>query len=148
MKTPFLIGRLLLGGFFLYNGINHFAKRRQLAQYASAKGVAKPELAVTGTGALLTVGGASLITGVLPKVGTAAIVAFLTGTSPMMHDFWRQQDSNQRMNEMVHFTKNLALLGAALALMGVEEPWNMSLPVAQPSRLEQVKRFVRRTVAA
>lgn len=23
MKTPFLIGRILFGGFFLYSGINH-----------------------------------------------------------------------------------------------------------------------------
>jgi hypothetical protein len=28
---------------------------------------------------------------------------------------------------MIHFSKNMALLGAALALMSVEEPWPASL---------------------
>lgn len=66
----------------------------------------------------------------------------------MMHDFWRQQDPNQRMSEMVNFTKNLALLGGALALMGVEEPWPVSVPVAQPELIDQIGSFARRPFAA
>jgi hypothetical protein len=50
-----------------------------------------------------------------------------------MHDFWGIEDPNQRVNEMVNFTKNMALLGAALALMGVEETWPAS-PCPQPNR--------------
>ena len=147
MKAPFLIGRMLLGGFFLYNGIQHFLNHGDMARYAASKGVPKPELAVLGTGALLSVGGASIITGVMPKVGTAAVVAFLAGVTPTMHSFWKEQDPNQRMNEMVQFTKNAALLGSALTLMGVEEPWSASVPVAQPSRLQRIKKFARRSLA-
>jgi hypothetical protein len=33
------------------------------------------------------------------------------------------------MNEMVICSKNTALLGSALALMAVEEPWPVSVPV-------------------
>ena len=43
-----------------------------------------------------------------------------------MHDFWNVQDPNQRTQEMVHFTKNVALLGGALALMAVQEPWPLA----------------------
>jgi putative oxidoreductase len=39
MKAPFLIGRLLFGGYFLYNGINHLRNREQMAPYAESKGV-------------------------------------------------------------------------------------------------------------
>jgi hypothetical protein len=28
MKLPYLIGRFVFGGFFLYNGINHFLHRK------------------------------------------------------------------------------------------------------------------------
>jgi hypothetical protein len=49
---------------------------------------------------------------------------------------------------MVNFTKNVALLGGALALMGVEEPWPVSVPVAQPNTLERARRFARRKIAA
>lgn len=129
MKVPFLFGRLVFGGFFLYNGINHLKERKSLAQYAQSKNVPMAEAAVTATGVALIAGGASILLGVKPKLGAAAIAGFLAGVSPVMHNFWSVQDPNQRMNEMINFTKNLALLGSALALMGVEEPWPASVPV-------------------
>ncbi|HWC16559.1 MAG TPA: DoxX family protein [Terriglobales bacterium] len=132
MKIPFLIGRLLFGGFFLYNGIDHFVERKGLAQYAKGKKVPAPDVAVMASGAALIVGGASLLLGIKPKIGAAAVVGFLAGVSPVMHDFWKQQDPQQRQSEMIQFSKNMALLGGALALMGVEEPWPTSVPVAQP----------------
>jgi uncharacterized membrane protein YphA (DoxX/SURF4 family) len=132
MKVPFLIGRIVFGGFFLYNGIHHFLERKSLAQYAEAKKVPLPDLAVTATGVMQAIGGASILLGVKPKLGGLAIAGFLAGVSPMMHNFWSVQDEGQRMNEMINFTKNVALLGAALALMSVEEPWPASVPIAQP----------------
>jgi putative oxidoreductase len=148
MKAPFLIGRLLFGGFFLYNGINHFKQQEQLAQYAGSKNVPKPKLAVEVSGLAMIIGGTSILLGVTPKLGAAAIIGFLAGVSPTMHDFWRIDDPNQRMNDMVNFTKNMALLGGALALMGVEEPWPASVPVAQPPKIKRVLKFVRKKVAA
>jgi hypothetical protein len=38
---------------------------------------------------------------------------------------------------MVNFTKNLALLGGALALMGMEEPWPASVPIGQRQIMER-----------
>lgn len=81
------------------------------------------------SGLALIIGGASVIAGVKPKLGAAAIVAFLASVSPVMHDFWSREDSNQRITEMVHFSKNMALLGAALALMGIKEPWPVSAAI-------------------
>jgi uncharacterized membrane protein YphA (DoxX/SURF4 family) len=134
MKAPFLIGRALLGGFYLYNGVNHFRELEGMAEYAKAKNVPLPKAAVAASGALLAVGGLSLITGLKPKLGTAAIMGFLLGVSPMMHDFWKQEDPQQRQNEMIHFSKNMALFGATLALSGVEEPWAGSLAPGRRSR--------------
>jgi putative oxidoreductase len=148
-KAPFLAGRILFGGFFLYNGINHFVRHGQMKQYASSKGVPAPGLAISGTGLALIAGGASLVTGVKPKLGAAAIAGFLAGVSPKMHDFWRVHEPNQRMVEMINFSKNLALLGAALALMEVKEPWRASIESArQPHGLRRVGRAVRGLLAA
>jgi|ERR1700728_764499 putative oxidoreductase len=126
MKAAFLIGRIVFGGFFLYNGINHFKQKQALAQYAGAKDVPYPEAAVTASGVMLAVGGASIMLGVKPQIGTLAILGFLVATSPMIHDFWAAEDPQQKQNEMIHFSKNIALLGAALALAGIEE-WPLSL---------------------
>jgi putative oxidoreductase len=127
MKAAFLVGRLIFGGFFLYNGINHVKQHKNLSQYAGLKDVPMPEQAVTASTVLLLLGGASILLGMKPKIGTAAVIAFLAAVSPMMHDFWKQKDLSQRQNDMIHFSKNMALLGAAVALMGVKEPWPASL---------------------
>jgi len=131
MKAAFLIGRLVFGGFFLYNGINHLKERRSLAQYAEAKNVPLADAVVATTGVVLMAGGASILLGIKPKFGTAAIAGFLAGVSPVMHNFWSVQEPQQRMNEMINFSKNMALLGSALALMGVDEPWPISVPISQ-----------------
>jgi uncharacterized membrane protein YphA (DoxX/SURF4 family) len=147
MKAPFMIGRLLFGGFFLYNGINHLRQRKNLSQYASAKNVPAPDAAVTASGVALILGGASILLGVKPKIGAGMIIGFLASVSPVMHDFWKQQDQNQRMNDMINFSKNMALLGAALALMGVEEPWPASVPIAQPDFYHRMSQGLKRVAA-
>lgn len=147
MKTAFVLGRLLFGGFFLYNGINHFKEARTHTDYAAAKGLPAPGLAVRVSGLALIAGGGSILLGIKPKLGTLAILGFLLSVSPLMHDFWRHEDPDQRMNEMINFSKNLALAGAALALMAVEEPWPVSVPVAQPSTVERAKRAARKLAA-
>jgi uncharacterized membrane protein YphA (DoxX/SURF4 family) len=131
VKFPFLLGRLIFGGFFLYNGINHLRERRQLSQYAQSKNVPQPDLAVSASGLALIVGGASVLLGVKPKIGTLAIIVFLAGVSPTIHNFWKVEDPAQRMNDMTNFSKNMALLGAALALLAVEEPWPASVPAVR-----------------
>jgi len=121
MKAAFVLGRLVFGGFFLYNGINHIKQHSTLTQYAGSKEVPMPDHAVTASTILLLLGGTSLVLGAKPKLGAAAVGVFLAAVSPMMHDFWNQQEPGQRQNDMIHFSKNLALLGAALALMGTDE---------------------------
>ena len=131
MKATFLLGRLVFGGFFLYNGIHHLQERKSMGQYAQSKNVPLAEAAVTASGVALIAGGASILLGIKPKLGAAAIAGFLAGVSPVMHDFWRVEEPNQRMNEMINFSKNMALIGGALALMGVDEPWPASVPIGQ-----------------
>jgi putative oxidoreductase len=128
MRMPFLLGRLLFGGYFISAGINHFKQADQLSQYAASKHVPKPDLAVRVTGAILITGGTSILLGIKPKLGTTAIIGFLAGVSPIMHDFWRQQQPEQRMNDMVNFTKNLALAGGRWRLW----EWRSLGPPAYP----------------
>lgn len=126
MKALFVIGRLIFGGFFLYNGIHHFHEKAAMGQYAGAKNLPEPELAVMGSGAAMILGGASVILGLQPKIGALAIILFLASVSPLMHDFWNASDRGARQAEMINFSKNMALLGAALALAGIEE-WPASI---------------------
>jgi uncharacterized membrane protein YphA (DoxX/SURF4 family) len=120
-------GRVIFGGFFLYNGISHFVESQSLVEYARSKGVRTPEAAVAGSGLLLLAGGLSLVAGAVPKIGAGLISTFLLGVSPRMHAFWREREPQQRMNEMVNFTKNMALFGACLLAAAHPEPWPSSV---------------------
>ena len=95
----------------------------------------------------MLLGGASLLLGIKPKAGAIAVLAFLGGVSPIMHDFWRNEDPAERMNNMTSFMKNLALAGAAIALLGVDEPWEASIPVARPGIAEKARSVARRIAA-
>ena len=44
-----------------------------------------------------------------------------------MHNFWTVKDPQQKMGEMVHFSKNIALLGFVLMTLGIPRPWPMSV---------------------
>lgn len=123
----FLAGRLVLGGYFLLAASNHFTKADMMAQYAKAKGVRAPKVAVLFTGALLALGGLSLVLGAYPSLGLAALAAFLVGVTPQMHAFWKETDPMARMGEQVNFMKNTALLGAVVALYAVPTPWTFAL---------------------
>ncbi|MCL6552810.1 MAG: DoxX family membrane protein [Firmicutes bacterium] len=127
METLFFIGRLLLGGFYLFNAVNHFTKADMLAGYAGSKGVPAPKALVLVTGVLLLVGGLSILFGVYPTVGILALVVFFVPVTFWMHNFWTVQDPMQRTVETVQFAKNMALLGATLALLAIPQPWPLSL---------------------
>jgi putative oxidoreductase len=147
VKVPFLLGRLLFGGYFLYIGIHHFQEYESMKQYAGSKHVPKPGLAVKATGAALIVGGASILLGVKPKVGTLSVLGFLAAVSPIMHDFWNVEEPAEKQQQMINFTKNVALAGAAVALMGVEEPWPASVSTPNRKTTRRLLRSVRRAAA-
>ena len=123
----FLVGRLLLGGYFLHAGWNHFRNVKMLAGFAGMKRVPMPTLSVLGTGALLALGGLSILTGVLPYAGLGMLAVFLIGVTPTMHDYWNHKDPMQRMGDRSNFLKNVALLGAVLSLAILGPTWPFSL---------------------
>jgi putative oxidoreductase len=131
MRGLFVLGRTLFGGFFAFSGINHLQHAAAMRQYAAAKGVPAADQAVKATGLLLIAGGVSVVAGVKPRQGLAALVTFLVPVTLQMHRFWEEQDAQTRQNEMIHFMKNMALVGAALSMMQLREPWPASIDAAR-----------------
>lgn len=99
------------------NALNHFTKLGTLAQYAESKGVPRPRLAVFASGVLLGFGGLGIVLGFLVQYALASLALFLIVVSFKMHNYWSGSVSaDDKMAEMVNFTKNMALLGAVLML--------------------------------
>ncbi len=116
MSVLFLIGRILLGGYFLYAAFNHFKNLAGYSGYAQMKQVPYPRVAVIFTGIMLALGGLSIILGLYIVLGMWLLVLFLIPTTFMMHRFWAVTDQNMRQGEQINFFKNLALIGALMML--------------------------------
>ena len=123
MDILFLIGRLIFGGYFLMNAWNHFTHLDGLTGYAQAKGVPSPRVAVFGSGVLLMLGGLGIVFGIAPEASLALMLIFLVPVTFKMHAFWRETNPTARMQELLHFYKNLALIGALLMLYAIDTPW-------------------------
>lgn len=127
MEYLFLVGRVLYGGFFVMSGLDHFRKVGMMAPYAAMKGVPAPKLAVTGSGALILLGGLSIILGFRPEWGVLLISLFLIPVTFTLHNFWADTDPQMRQGNLVNFKKNIALLGAAWMFLMIPTPWAMSV---------------------
>lgn len=113
----FYVSRILFGGYFIYNAFNHLFNGKSMAAYAASKGVPMPKVAIFISGLLLLFGGAGILVGFYVPLAVAALILFLIPVTFMMHDFWKEKDPMMKMTQQIMFTKNLALLGGALAFL-------------------------------
>lgn len=119
MELLFIVGRILFGGYFIYNAYKHFTGVKGLAGYAKMKGIPMPEISVIGTGVLMFLGGLAVITDFKPVLGMWLLVLFMVPTTFLMHTFWKETDPQARMREEIGFTKNLAIIGALLMMIAL-----------------------------
>lgn len=124
--VAFLIGRVMLGGMYLYSGIANLLDLGGKAGYAGSKGLPVPAVFVALASLLLLAGGISIATGLRPQLGVAAIALFLIPVGVIMHNFWALEGF-QRMSELHAFLGNLGLLGSALVFLAIPRPWPLSL---------------------
>jgi uncharacterized membrane protein YphA (DoxX/SURF4 family) len=146
MKTSFLMGRIIVGAFFLYNGVNHLLNLAKFAGFAAAKGVPFPEIAIPISGILLLVAGLSFLLGWKPVVGIAAVTLFLIPVSYYMHGFWREAGA-ARSADMINFAKNMALLGAAWMFAAIPRPWAAGIESARRATEVPVAEYPTRRTA-
>ena len=125
--TTIVIARILFGGFFMVMGFDHFSRLKLMTPWTATKNVPRPKLAVVSTGLLIIFCGLSLVLGVYVRLAAILLMFFLVIITPIMHNFWAIEDPMQKMSEMHHFLKNLALIGGLLLTFAIPEPWYWSL---------------------
>ena len=119
METVMFIGRILFAAMFVLSGVNHFTQADAMTGYAQHKGVPSPKLANLASGALLLLGGLSVILGVFADLGALVVSVLLVIMAVMMHDFWKQSDPQAKQMEMIGFLKNISMAGGGLFMFAV-----------------------------
>lgn len=123
----FLLGRIVVGFFYLYSGTNNFMYFEEKVGYAAFKGVPVTGLSVTVASILLIIAGLSILSGYRPVVGVTAVVIFMVPVTVLMHNFWTIADPQMAIAEMRSFLSNMALAGSTLLFLAIPRPWPLSL---------------------
>ena len=119
MNTVLLIGRILFALVFVSRGLSHLAKVEAMAGYAKFKKVPAAKLSVLVSGALLALGGLSIVLGVYADLGALVIAILLIVMALKMHDFWTQTDAQAKQTETISFFKNISMAGGALIIFAI-----------------------------
>ncbi|HSJ43193.1 MAG TPA: DoxX family protein [Euzebyales bacterium] len=112
-----LIRRALLAAVFVWSAINAIQNAEHMTGPADALGLPEPERMVKVHGWVNLVGGIMLALNVKPKLAALAMVANLIPTTAGGHQFWEADDEGEKINQMVHFFKNVSLLGGLLGVL-------------------------------
>ena len=108
------------------------------AGYAASKGVTNPTFWVILASLLLMLGGASILTGIRPRLGVAAIALFLVPVTLIMHNFWALSGLQADIEQHA-FMGNVGLLGSALVFLVIPQPWTVSLDTWVLSRIAMLR---------
>lgn len=117
MAVLALVGRIILGLFFVESGWHHLRDLKTLTPFTAQKGIPAPGFAVVFTGLMLLYGGLVTLAGTLWASGLIVAAIALLGFSVGLHNFWADEDPGARQMNRMQFGKNLAILGGALALL-------------------------------
>jgi putative oxidoreductase len=74
----------------------------------------QPHLMVRINGGSMLAGGTALALGVKPRLAALGLAAALVPTTYSGHQFWNQNDPAARRMQLVHFNKNVSLIGGLL----------------------------------
>ncbi len=111
-----LVGRALLSFIFIISGWGKLTGFSGTAAYMASKGIPMPEVLLVPTIFIELGGGLMLLLGWNARWAALAIFLFIIPTTLIFHAFW-VTDAAQMQNQIIHFMKNLAILGGMLYIM-------------------------------
>jgi len=113
-----VLGRLLLITIFLSSALmNKIPNYQATVAVMEEHHVPVPQVLLPLAILFLIVGSVTVLVGYQARLGAALLAVFLVLASYYFHDFWAVTDEKQRLDQTIHFMKNLGLLGAMLFIM-------------------------------
>jgi len=108
-----LIGRTLIALIFLHSGFGKLTGFEGTVGYIVSKGLPLPQLAAVGAIIVELGAGLMLVVGWKSRSAAAALCVFTALAALLFHNYWAAP-ADQVQNQMVHFLKNLSMMGGLL----------------------------------
>ncbi len=108
-----VVGRFLLALIFVLSGWGKIAGFEGSVAYMASKGMPFPQFLLPGAILIELGGGLVLMIGWNARWAALAIFLFCIPTTLIFHNYWAVPPE-QAQNQMIHFLKNLAVMGGLL----------------------------------
>jgi putative oxidoreductase len=118
-RAMLLMGRALLGLYFILPGISKITGFAAMSDYMAAHGVPYVPALLVLTIILQLGCGASLVAGWRTQFMAFVLAGLTLVISVFMHDFWGMEEGQERAHEMQNFVKNMAIMAGLLYVAGV-----------------------------
>jgi putative oxidoreductase len=110
-----LLGRILISSIFILSGISKITAFSMEEGYAAAKHLPMPAVGIAVSLIIEVLGGLAILVGLYTRLTAWVVFLYLIPTTFIFHNFWAEQGA-ERINNMIHFQKNLAIMGGLLVL--------------------------------
>jgi putative oxidoreductase len=117
-NAALLIARIALAAIFLYSGYGKLTNPAgfsgYLVNHGFPGGVSYPLALVAGLIEALV--GLAILVGFRTRYAALTLALFTLVAALIGHRFWEISDAGQRSNQLIHFWKNMAMIGGFIAL--------------------------------
>ncbi|TPI12042.1 DoxX family protein [Mesorhizobium sp. B4-1-3] len=113
VQTVQALGALLIGGVFVFAGIEHFVKFAAMRDYLAARKFPAPALMLAAGSAVEVVAGFLLAVGVAKPFAAGALILFTLATNLMLLRFWASEEPERQVLRNA-FLINVAVIGGLL----------------------------------
>ncbi len=110
-----LLGRILISVVFISGGVLKITGFSMEEGMVAAKHLPLPAVALGIALIIELVGGLAILLGLFTRLTSWILFLYLIPTTLLFHNFWAMQGTD-RFDVMVHFEKNLAIMGGLLIL--------------------------------
>ena len=107
------LGDLLIGGVFVFAGVEHFVKFGAMRDYLAAQKFPAPALMLAAGSTVEVVGGLLLAIGLARPFAAGALVLFTLATNVMLLRFWASAEPERQVLRNA-FLINIAVIGGLL----------------------------------
>ena len=113
-----ILGRILLGGYFLQAGIRNCMKLDLHTGILASKGVPMPRVALIIGLVLQVLGGVSVVLGIYPALGALALIVFTILANALYHNF-TQFRGEERASHIGSVLTDLGMIGGLLLVVAI-----------------------------
>ena len=112
-----LLGRILVAAVFVLSGVNKMGNFAGTAAFMASAGLPMAELLLVPTIAIEIVCGLMLVVGWQTRAAALVLLLFMVPVTAVFHNPWAATDAAMAQQQMIHFLKNLAIMGGLLNLL-------------------------------